>query len=146
VSAGSVVLLGLFELLKGHTDQAAVIEAIRRSVGLMLQLLAAGESIYSGPARLIQHKELMGTWLPSIIQPQQQQQPYNSSSSSSSIRRQCFYFETADGLRMASLAISHLLLLALSTVSHHVPLVQAQWCSAPLACCCLCAAVWRCWA
>ena len=44
MSAGSVVLLGLFELLKGHTDQAAVIEAIRRSVGLMLQLLAAGES------------------------------------------------------------------------------------------------------
>ena len=25
-------------------------------------------------------KELMGTWLPSIIQPQQQQQSYNSSS------------------------------------------------------------------
>lgn len=52
VSAGSVVLLGLFELLKGHTDQAAVIEAVRRCLGLMLQLLAAGERSLQRKARL----------------------------------------------------------------------------------------------
>lgn len=43
VSAGSVVLLGLFEVLKGHTDQPAVIDAVRRCLSLMLQLMGAGE-------------------------------------------------------------------------------------------------------
>jgi hypothetical protein len=43
VSAGSVVLVGLFEVLKAHTDLPAVIEAVRRCQGLMLQLMAAGE-------------------------------------------------------------------------------------------------------
>lgn len=43
MSAGSVVLLALFEVLKGHTDQPAVLEAVRRCLGLMLQLMAAGE-------------------------------------------------------------------------------------------------------
>lgn len=44
ISAGSVVLLGLFEVLKAHTDQAEVVEAVRRCLSLMLQLMASGEN------------------------------------------------------------------------------------------------------
>jgi hypothetical protein len=42
-----VVVLGLFEVLKSHTDQAAVIEAVRRCLSLMLQLMGAGNLLSS---------------------------------------------------------------------------------------------------